>query len=104
MMENHTVSDEILNLKNQLKQVGCERDAAKGMYNEAANSSLVLRTNMHMLQQAYQELNDKNVEISKQLDVKDAQLAVLNAKVLELCPPNMDSSKPEPELHAVNES
>lgn len=95
------VKKELENYKQHCKGLGANSDAAKQMFNDCTNTNLTLRTNLILVQQAHNELAQKNEKLQKELDTVKAQASVLAAKVLELSPPKNDEKihlvKPEEE-------
>jgi hypothetical protein len=76
---------EVNQLKNQVKTLTAELNAAKAMVNEGMTLSLQFRTNLNLFQQAHQELGQQYENLKKQTDV-------LSAKVIELTAPKVDEA------------
>ncbi len=68
---------EILDPKDlQIKNLAAQLDAMKQMYNEGTSSSLQLRSTVILLQQAHQEVSQKNVALTSELEKIKAELEV----------------------------
>jgi len=103
MSEN--LEKEVKSLKDQLKAVSAQCDAAKQMFNESAASILALKTTIIQFQQAYQEQVNKIKELNDLLVARDARIIQLENDVAALHAAQPVAAEPNPpeELHAVNE-
>ena len=61
-----TLEKDLAQHKQALESLSAQLDANKQMFNESLNSGLQLRTHFIMLQRQFQELSNKNAELTKE--------------------------------------
>jgi len=66
--------DVIAQKDNLIKNLSAQLEAAKQLVNEGLASSLQLRTNFQLFQQAYVEMQSENAKLIKQLEEAKAQI------------------------------
>lgn len=68
-------------LTSQIKGLNAQLEAYKQMLNEQLQTSVNLRTNIILYQQAHQEVSLKNTQLQKELDEANKKIEELTPKV-----------------------
>ena len=77
------LQNELEELNKKMKCLCAELDASKSMFNDEIQRSYSLRSNLIMLQQAYEEAVAQNNELNK-------NIVALNQEVFKLSTPQFD--------------